>query len=114
MKIIVPAGFMPMVSGGTITIEICRGFDSEPMSMAVPGMAAHEGKTDHRSADHAGRDMPCAFSGLLAPAIGGADALLLAALVAAIVASGVWARTALSERLTRHLRPPLRGPPART
>jgi hypothetical protein len=94
MKILVPAGFMPVVSGGTVTIQICGGtmpaeIPATHMAKAMPGMTHHQNdKTDHQ-----GREMPCAFSGLSAPLLAAVDTLLLAVAIAFII------------------RPPLRGPP---
>ena len=78
MKLLVPAGFMPVVSEGGITIEICAGTVPARTSME-PGMAAgmaatmpgmhHQDQSDHQDgSDHQGREMPCAFAGLTAPA----------------------------------------------
>ncbi len=115
MKILVPAGFMPVVSGGTVTIQICGGTaPSMPtmmakatmMAEAMPGMTHHQDKGDHQS-----REMPCAFSGLSAPSLAAVDPLLLAIAIAFIVAIG-FRRTSTTPVAARaYLRPPLRGPP---
>ena len=72
MKIVVPNGYMLGSSNGTITIEICSGYGPVTMTMAMPGMAHHDDKPDHGKAEQ-----PCAFAGLNAPAMSGADPLLL-------------------------------------
>lgn len=110
MKILVPAGFMPVVSAGNVTIEICGGTAPAPMvkamTMAMPGMVHHSDKADHQ-----GRDMPCAFSGLTAPSLAAADPVLLAIAIAFIVALVFRVQVALPIAARAYLRPPLRGPP---
>ncbi|WP_353464507.1 DUF2946 family protein [Sphingomonas faeni] len=110
MKILVPAGFMPVVSGGGVTIEICGGKAPAqtvvaPM-MAMPGMAHHSGKSDHQE-----REMPCAFSGLTAPSLAAVDPVLLAIAIAFIVGLVRHVRIAVPIAAQAYLRPPLRGPP---
>lgn len=106
MKVLVPAGYMLDVSGGSVTVELCSGYGPMPMTMAMPGTAHHGDKHDGGKAEQ-----PCAFAGLTAPALAGADPMLLALAIAFIIAAVfrvvVWSQPARS----RHLRPPLRGPP---
>lgn len=116
MKLLVPAGFMPVVSGGTITVLLCDGTGPQRMAISMPmhaGMAgmAHHGE-DQKKQDHQGKDMPCAFSGLSAPSMAGADPLLLALAIAFVVAIVFRRATPIAVRRRAHLRPPLRGPPA--
>ncbi len=110
MKVLVPAGFMPVVSAGRLTIEICAGTAPAPMTMAttmsMPGMAHHSGKSDHQE-----REMPCAFSGLTAPSLAAVDPVLLAIAIAFIVGLVRHVRTAVPIAAQAYLRPPLRGPP---
>ena len=112
MKILVPAGFMPVVSGGRVTVEICGGtvpvqtVMAPMMAMAMPGMAHHSGKSDHQE-----REMPCAFSGLTAPSLAAVDPVLLAIAIAFIVGLVFRVRTAVPIAAQAYLRPPLRGPP---
>ncbi|QCB44384.1 hypothetical protein E5673_11835 [Sphingomonas sp. PAMC26645] len=112
MKILVPAGFMPVVSGGRVTIEICGGIApaqkvmAPMMAMPMPGMAHHPGKSDHQE-----REMPCAFSGLTAPSLAAVDPVLLAIAIAFIVGLVFRVRTAVPITARAYLRPPLRGPP---
>ena len=114
MKILVPAGFMPVVSGGRVTIEICGGITPAQtvmapmmaMVMTMPGMAHHSGKSDHQE-----REIPCAFSGLTAPSLAAVDPVLLAIAIAFIVGLVFGVRTAVPIAAQAYLRPPLRGPP---
>jgi len=110
MKILVPAGFMPVVSEGRVTIEICGGIVPVQKVMApmmtMPGMAHHSGKSDHQE-----REIPCAFSGLTAPSLAAVDPVLLAIAIAFIVGLVFGVRTAVPIAAQAYLRPPLRGPP---
>ena len=109
MKLLVPTGYMIGSAGGSITVELCSGTTRQTVTMAMPGMAHHGGD---KMPEHGKAEMPCAFAGLVAPALGGADPLLLAVAIAFIVATVF--RLPAPCRATRappHLRPPLRGPP---
>jgi hypothetical protein len=94
---------------GHVAMTICSGIADQPMPMAMPGMAGEI--SNHGKKDHGKAEMPCPFASLAAPALGGADPVLLAALVAFIVALGMLPLS--SPTLTRriHVLPPLRGPP---
>ncbi len=76
MKLLVPAGFMIGGHDGTITIEVCSGTAPRTMMMALPA-ARHSmpnhGKADHGKTDHGKAEMPCAFAGLSAAALGSID-----------------------------------------
>ena len=107
MKLLVPTGFMPVVRGHSVTVEICTGMGPQTMTMAMPGMAHKSGKADHSKAD-----MPCAFAGLALPSLAAADPLLLAAAILFVLATAFRAPVARLVQRTERLRPPLRGPPA--
>jgi hypothetical protein len=113
MKVAVPAGFMPVIAGGTVTIAICGGTQpADPaMRMAMPGMAQHQDRSGHDDAGHSGRDMPCAFSGLAMPSLAAVDPVLLALAIAFIVAVAFRVVAPGLVRAPAFLRPPLRGPP---
>ena len=108
MKLIVPVGFMPSVTDGRFTFSICSG--AGPMVMAMPGM-------DHGKSSEPGQagksEPPCAFSGLAAPALAAADAVLLAIALLFVMALGMRAVAPRHAPATPHLRPFLRGPPAK-
>ena len=108
MKLLVPAGFMPTLSGGTIVVTICSGTAPQTMVMTLPG----SGEADGSHEDAGTHDRPCAFSGLVMPALGGADPVLLAIAIAAVIALGL--RPAVPPAIGRpaRMRPPLRAPPA--
>ena len=122
MKAIVPAGFMPMMTANGLEMVLCSGMAAtgsadvtvKPM---MPGMA-HEilppqphGAHDPAPAP-AKSETPCAFTGLTAPTVGGADLMLLAIAVIAIVVAARLFRPIAPIAPLCHLRPPLRGPPA--
>lgn len=105
MRIAVPAGYMPMFSGHSITVELCSGYG--PMKMAMSGMASHDGKKSEQGKS----EMPCGFSGLSTQALAGADPMLLALAIAFIIATVFLSVPPVQVALPTYLRPPLRGPP---
>ncbi|MEG3164390.1 hypothetical protein U1701_07270 [Sphingomonas sp. PB2P19] len=109
MKMLVPTGYMASVSAGSITIELCSGYGPQKPVVAMPGMTHHPDDEGQH-----GREMPpCAFAGLSAPSLAGADPLLLAVAIAFVLATifRIVVRPALPGA-PPYLRPPLRGPPA--
>jgi hypothetical protein len=114
MKALVPTGYMFGTSAtGSITIELCSGYG--PVAVAAPAhdMAHHHSEHDQKKHDHQGNEMPsCAFSGLSAPSLAGADPLLLAVAIAFVILTvfRIAARP-VSPDARSYLRPPLRGPP---
>ncbi len=105
VRAVVPVGYMLDGNGTTLSFTICND--------ATGAMTTHEVVIpDDGKADLANADSPCAFSGLAHAALGGADAPLLAAAILFILALG-FAPVALPRvKSARHVRPPLRGPPA--
>lgn len=108
MKMLVPAGFMPAMSNGTILVQLCSSTGVRTVAMEMPGLSGQSGGQDQ----HAVADQPCVFSGLSIPGLAGADPLLLAIAIAFIMATG--RRTAPAAVIWRHnhVRPPSRAPPA--
>ena len=109
MKMAVPVGYMPVMANGSITLALCSGFGPEKMSMTMPGMADHHGKTEQAG----GNDMPCGFAGHTPASLTGADPILLLVAIAFIVATIFRIPVSRPIRRISYLRPPLRGPPAR-
>lgn len=108
LKLIVPAGFMPIAArDGTITVLMCTGTGPATIEMAIPGLPP----VRHDIPAPAKADAPCAFAGLAMPIMAGADPLLLAAAIAFVMAMAIGAVTALPYRVPARLRPPLRAPP---
>lgn len=116
MKAVVPAGFMPMLVEGRVVIALCSG--SGPVTAIADmghhgAMAAHHGGHGKPDApQHDNKPQPCAFSGLTAPSLAGADPVVLAIAVAFVLALGLRVVAALPATRPVRLRPPLRGPPA--
>ena len=107
MKLLVPAGYMPMVSTGSITLELCSGYEPEKMAMVMPGMA---GKHGHEHGQGK-MEMPCAFGGLAMPGLAGADPILLIVAISFIMALGFLVTPRPPLGRANHLRPPSQGPP---
>lgn len=109
MKVVMPAGFMPMMSDGRIVVGMCSGTGQTTMVVTIPGL-------EHRDADrgeHGGKtSQPCAFAGLGTPALAAADPVLLAIAILFALALGMRFVPLMPVAAPRSLRPPLRGPPA--
>lgn len=111
LKLLVPTGYMIGMAHGRLGIELCSGIAGQDMALAMPGM--HGDAPDHgTSKDHGKAEMPCAFSGLSAAALGAVDPVQLAALVVFIMGIGLCPAMLPSIERRTYLRPPLRGPPA--
>lgn len=118
LRLAVPAGFMPVLTGGGPALAICP--DQGPVAAApsgetaapMHGMAHHgeAGDEDGETGGDAARS-PCAFADLSLPAIGGADPVQLAAALALVALAAILGRAAPPPRSASHLRPPTRGPP---
>ena len=110
IKAAMPAGFMLSSSPDRVlSVTICAESTGglETMRLVIPGKAHDESRVDQVA-----KSDQCAFSGLAKLAIGGADAILLAAVLAFILVLGLTPLRRLAFRPISHLRPPLRGPPA--
>ena len=121
LRLLIPAGHMPVIDAGGLAIVACP---DAAAPMAVPrdrSTPPHHART-HRSGGHddrhddgdRGGGQVCAFAGLSAPLLGGADPLLLVAALAWIAATALAMRPLRIARRTPHLRPPPQGPPATT
>jgi hypothetical protein len=108
MKLVIPAGFMPVMSAHSITIELCDGYGA-PMLMTSDMTDGHDG---HHKPDKA--QAPCSFTMLSAPTLAATDLILLAAAILFVMVQGT-RRVSLPIMMAgRLLRPPLRGPPTFT
>lgn len=110
LRLLVPTGYMIGGEHGRPTIELCSGVAGH--SMTMPGMQG--GVADHgKSGDGGKAEVPCAFSGLAAAALGAVDPVRLVALLAFVMVTGLAPALLPAPSPRAYLRPPLRGPPAR-
>ena len=126
LKLIVPTGYMIDASRGHFAIIACPGTVAAPAANAMTGMSGmhaampdhgmqsdHGGAKDHDpSGGHAKVELPCAFAGLSAAALGAVDPILIATFVAFVMLLGYRAGYSPPVVQRSFLRPPLRGPPA--
>lgn len=98
---------MPGMSGGMMTVTLCTGQGLQTMLVEAPGNGQ-----PHDDGMHKKGDMPCAFSGLSAPVLGGVDPILLVIAIAFIVATGFRGAARIVTTIPDYLRPPSHGPPA--
>ena len=107
MKVLVPAGYMPTVSGNSMIIQICSGYGPMTMAMPIPGKNDSTGQNEHQGK----AEMPCAFSGLYAPSLAATDPVLLALAILFIMVAAIRVAIPVPASSPAYLRPPLRGPP---
>lgn len=125
LKLLVPTGYMIDASGGRLSVIVCPGVVPRPAAPATPAvthgdmaghhqaMADHDAPAHHDGPGQHGQvEMPCAFAGLSAAALGAIDPIQLAALIAFVLAIGMAPVVVPTVLRSVHLRPPLRGPPA--
>ncbi|HTG39071.1 DUF2946 family protein [Sphingomonas sp.] len=111
LRLLMPAGFMPVADGnGSLTVMVCSGEGSRAMTIAIPGLGERPAKPAPQERDKAGS--PCAFGSLAAAFLGSVDPALLGAALAIVALLALRSVTPAPHRAARHLRPPLRGPPA--
>lgn len=111
LRLLMPAGFMPVADGaGRLTVIMCSGEGSRAMTIAIPGLGERPAKPGPQERDKAGG--PCAFGSLAAPFLGGVDPVLLVAALALVALLALRLAKPAPRRTVAHLRPPLRGPPA--
>lgn len=108
MKMLVPAGYMVGSHDGVMTIQVCTSMGIQTVQIDMDDADGHHGDQSEQMA----MDQPCAFSGLFAPALGGADSILLALAIAFILATTFRLPQTPSRRGRAYLYPPAQGPPA--
>jgi hypothetical protein len=104
LRALVPVGYMPAVSGGMLTLQLCPGTIPAPTPMA--GM--HHGES-HEAPPKPGK--PCDFAALGSPALGTAGPPLVAGTILFAVVLAVARGLVTLPRRPARLRPPLRAPP---
>lgn len=108
VRAIIPAGYMPSDETRSFSIMLCADQNAASVRIDIP--------VDTTSSQHdknqSPSDHPCAFGGLSAASLSGADAVLLDSAIAHIIALGVAPVATPVLQGFFHLRPPLRGPPS--
>lgn len=105
IKALVPAGYMLSDKAHVLTIAICGDASGAQLTKQI--VVPSGGKSDHAKAEGT-----CAWGLLAMAALGGADVLLLALVLAFILALGLAPSRPAPPSRGSYLRPPLRGPPA--
>ena len=109
LKALVPAGYMLEARHKVLTVTVCM--DSQGHSVTRDIVVPMKGSPAGDAARHADAGKACGWSSLAMDALGGADAPLLAAALAFILALGFAPLATPRPRRAAWLRPPLRGPP---
>ncbi len=112
VRMLVPTGYMVAADSKVLTVVMCSGIagDHQTAQLVIPqgGHKSGQGSGGHRAGDD-----PCPYSSLSMALTAGADAPLLAAALAFILALGLAAVAVVPPGRTPRLRPSLRGPPVR-
>lgn len=108
LRILIPSGFMPTVSGEHVLISICSGIEQSSVEVSLPASTSRD-VGDHSQGKSAAL---CAYSGLLGSSLAAVDVVLLAAGMPIAIAVGLVPKLRPPLTVADHLRPPLRGPPA--
>ncbi len=106
LKLMVPTGYMLGIDHGRVAITVCPGTMPAKPVMHHGDMVGH-----HAPADKGKAELPCAFAGLSAAALGAIDPILLVTLIAFVLATGRRAFVRPLPVRPAYLRPPQRGPP---
>jgi hypothetical protein len=105
LRVLVPAGFMPVAANGGVALALCPGTATAASAAAMPGMAHHDDGGGEAAPS------PCAYADLALPVLGAADPVLAGAALAFAFVLGLLRIVPLPARAPARLRPPLRGPP---
>jgi len=109
LKALVPAGYMLEARHKVLTVTVCM--DSQGHTVTRDIVVPMKGSPAGDAARHADAGKACGWSSLAMDGLAGADAPLLAAALAFILALGFAPLAAPRPRRAVWLRPPLRGPP---
>lgn len=119
LRLVVPAGFMPVVANGVVVVQLCSGQGPQTMTLDLSGdlsgghdAMAPDAHHDDPGEEHGKADAPCAFAGLSAPTLAAVDAVLLAVAIALILAGAFPPPPRRAIRRGLYLQPPAIGPPA--
>ncbi|MBU6268794.1 MAG: hypothetical protein KGN34_14700 [Sphingomonadales bacterium] len=105
LRLLLPSGLMLAQTGTSITVQICADATglAKAQQLVLPGKPAPAKAHPDSTA--------CPYAALSMAALGGADALQLAAALALLIVLGFAARHPPRAGPFRRLRPPLRAPP---
>ena len=104
LRLMAPAGWMPVAAGNTIVLTLCSG-NEQQIVIGKDGKPAPDTGAAHQGL--------CAFSGNGTPALPDVQPAVTRAVPAIFIALIVAASPALLLPAIGWLRPPLRGPPLR-
>jgi hypothetical protein len=102
LRLLAPAGWMPVATGNGIVFTLCSGSGEQQLVV---------GKAGKPAAPDAVHDGACAFSGIGTPALPDVPPAVALQIFLAFIALGLAAAPRLRLPAVNWLRPPLRGPP---
>jgi hypothetical protein len=104
LRLIVPVGWMPVASVGSVTFTLCSGSGARQLPPELRG-------TPVAPDDGAAQDGGCAFVGMGAPALPDTPPALALLLFGLVLSLGFGWPSGSHRQIATWLRPPLRGPP---
>lgn len=107
LRLLAPAGWMPVATGSGIVMTLCSGSGVHQTVIVDFGKPAKPDTADKHAA-------PCAFSGMGTPALADLPPGLALPLLLLFIAVGLAPQHAPPVARAARLRPPLRGPPLRS
>ena len=109
VRAVIPAGYMVAPSSLKLTVQVCADGASGQTSVEIEVPLSEGGQRDKKN--HGQTSGPCAFSALSMASMAEDHSPLLIEALATIVATIITNGAPHLQHQTRHLRPPLRGPP---
>jgi len=109
MKALIPAGYMLGEDTRVLTVQICADTIGQTITTRIALPSSGHGPDGGK----AKTDSACPFTALGHAALGGADPVQLALALVVAMALAFAPRLPAAPKRILHLRPPLRGPPAR-
>ncbi|WP_230771643.1 DUF2946 family protein [Sphingomonas sp. Leaf4] len=111
LRLVVPTGYMPVMSHGRMVVSICSGNATRSMLVTIPGLEERPGEGRHDDRDQHGA--PCAYAGLSMLALDSATPVLVRTAPRFMEETGLLPPPVSTAGWRAGLRPWVRGPPAR-
>lgn len=109
VRAVIPAGYMVAPSSLKLTVQICAEGLTQQSKIEIEVPLSQSGQSD--KSDHEQKSGPCAFSALSMASMAGDHSPFVIIALANILATVITNSAPHLQHQTRHLRPPLRGPP---
>ena len=109
VRAVIPAGYMVAPSSLKLTVQICAEGLTQQSKIEIEVPLSQSGQSD--KSDHEQKSGPCAFSALSMASMAGDHSPFVIIALANILVTVITNGAPHLQHQTRHLHPPLRGPP---